>query len=76
MAHTEVVAASDDGVGDRIGLEAAEKLRAVLWNSHQKNPEQKLNSRCELAKTKLWVDAINLSAAAKPAELVETEISN
>lgn len=72
MAHIEVVAASDDGVGDLIGLEAAEKLRAVLWNSHQKNPEQKLNSRCELAKAKLWVDAINLPNP----QLVETEISN
>ena len=38
--------------------------------------EQKLNSGCKLAKTKFWVDAINLSAAAKPAELVESQVSN
>lgn len=29
-----------------------------------------------MAKAKLWVDATNLSAAAQPGELVETEISN
>lgn len=41
-----------------------------------KDPEPELNSACELAEAKLVADAVHLSAAALPADFIETEASN